>query len=51
MLAVLFDLDGTLYKGKTAITGAEETLEKLRKDNERILFKKNSEKRRRTEVV
>lgn len=49
--AVLFDLDGTLYKGKTAIPGAEETLERLRKEGIRIFFITNAATRSRAGIV
>lgn len=49
--AILFDLDGTLYKGKTAIPGAAETLEKLRKEGIGLFFITNAATRSRSGVV
>ncbi|MFH2101506.1 MAG: HAD-IIA family hydrolase [Candidatus Micrarchaeota archaeon] len=40
--AVLLDLDGTVYKGKSAIAGAKETIEKLRAGGVRVFFLTNA---------
>jgi len=40
--AVIFDLDGTLYLGKTPIAGAAEAVERFRKQGKRIFFITNA---------
>jgi HAD superfamily hydrolase (TIGR01457 family) len=40
--AVIFDLDGTLFKGKTVIDGAADTLKQLRKAGLKIIFLSNA---------
>lgn len=49
--AVLLDLDGTIYKGKTAIPGADETLQKLRDKGIKLFFVTNAATRSRAGVV
>jgi len=49
--AILFDLDGTLYKGKTAIPGAAEAVEELRKNGIMVFFITNAATRSRKGVV
>ncbi len=49
--AVLLDLDGTVYRGKSAIPGADETLQKLRDKGIRLFFVTNAATRSRVGVV
>ncbi len=49
--AVLLDLDGTIYKGKTAIPGANETMEKLRSSGIKLFFVTNAATRSRVGVA
>lgn len=49
--AVIFDLDGTLYLGKTAIAGAQEKLEELRSKGIKTLMLTNAATRTREGVV
>lgn len=49
--AVIFDLDGTLYLGKTPIPGAIETLESLRKSGKKVIFLTNAATRSRSGIA
>lgn len=49
--AILFDLDGTLYLGKTAIKGAEGVIEQLRKKGLKLFFITNAATQSRKGVV
>jgi HAD superfamily hydrolase (TIGR01457 family) len=49
--ALLFDLDGVLYRGDQAIVGAAETLAALRSDGHRIAFVTNNSARTPEEVA
>jgi HAD superfamily hydrolase (TIGR01457 family) len=49
--AVIFDLDGTLYKGKRAIDGASDTLERLRSEGIRTIFLTNAATRSRESMA
>jgi 4-nitrophenyl phosphatase len=49
--AVIFDLDGTLYVGKTAIPGAQEKLEELRSKGIKTLILTNAATRSRESMV
>jgi phosphoglycolate/pyridoxal phosphate phosphatase family enzyme len=49
--AVIFDLDGTLYRGKTPVSGAAETLDALRRKGVKALFLTNSATRSRADVA
>lgn len=49
--AVIFDLDGTLYRGKTPIAGADEAVERLRKSGKRIFFLTNTATKSRQDVA
>jgi 4-nitrophenyl phosphatase len=49
--AVIFDLDGTLYRGKTPVPGAAETLEALRGRGVKALFLTNAATRSRANVA
>ncbi len=49
--AVLLDLDGTLFRGKTAIPGAEQALEKIRSMGISVFFLTNASTRTRQGVV
>lgn len=49
--AILLDLDGTIYKGKTAIEGANEVLDLLRKKGLKVYFVTNAATRSRAGVV
>ena len=49
--AVIFDLDGTLYLGKTPIPGAKETLERLRRSGKKVFFVTNAATRSRTGIA
>jgi HAD superfamily hydrolase (TIGR01457 family) len=49
--AVLLDLDGTIYKGKSAIPGTAEALEKLREKGIRLFFISNAATQSRIGVV
>lgn len=48
---VLFDLDGVLYRGGEAVTGAPETLEALRRSGTRIAFVTNNSSRTPEQVA
>lgn len=49
--AILLDLDGTVYKGKTAIQGTNETMIKLREKGYLLFFITNAATRSRAGVV
>ncbi|MBU0591708.1 HAD-IIA family hydrolase [Candidatus Micrarchaeota archaeon] len=49
--AVVFDLDGTLFVGKTPIDGAKEKLEELRRKGKQIIFLTNAGTRSRKGVA
>ncbi|MDD5340062.1 MAG: HAD-IIA family hydrolase [Candidatus ainarchaeum sp.] len=49
--AVIFDLDGTLYRGKTPLPGAAETLDALRGRGVKALFLTNAATMGRAEVA
>jgi 4-nitrophenyl phosphatase len=49
--AVIFDLDGTLYLGRTPIEGAKEALERLRKSGRKIFFLTNAATRSRSGIA
>ncbi len=49
--AVIFDLDGTLYRGKTPLPGAAETLDTLRKKGVKSLFLTNAATMSRADVA
>jgi len=49
--AVIFDLDGTLYVGGTAVPGAVKKLEELRSQGTKVLFLTNSASRNREGVA
>jgi len=49
--AVIFDLDGTLYRGKKAIEGAAECIAKLRKAGIMIFFLSNAGTNKREEMA
>jgi len=49
--AVLLDLDGTVFRGKTAIPGAEGALETLRRDGVKVFFLTNASTRSRKRTV
>jgi phosphoglycolate/pyridoxal phosphate phosphatase family enzyme len=49
--AVIFDLDGTLYRGKTPVPGAARTLEALRSRGVKALFLTNAATRSRADVA
>jgi len=49
--AVIFDLDGTLYRGKTVIPGAVEKVAELRKAGKNVFFLTNAATKSRTEVA
>ena len=49
--AVIFDLDGTLYLGKTPVKGAAEKLAELREKGTKVLFLTNSATRSRANVA
>ncbi|MBD3210073.1 HAD-IIA family hydrolase [Candidatus Micrarchaeota archaeon] len=49
--AVVFDLDGTLYRGSQAIRGAPDALKKLRENGARVLFLTNAATRSRKDVA
>jgi HAD superfamily hydrolase (TIGR01457 family) len=49
--AVIFDLDGTLYVGKTPVPGAAERLTELRAKGIRVLFLTNAATRSRANVA
>jgi 4-nitrophenyl phosphatase len=49
--AVIFDLDGTLYRGKTPVPGAAETLDALRGRGVKALFLTNAATMGRAEVA
>ncbi|MBU0532841.1 phosphoglycolate/pyridoxal phosphate family phosphatase [Candidatus Micrarchaeota archaeon] len=48
---VIFDLDGTLYRGKKVIDGAAETLERLRNSGVKVLFLTNAATKSRENVA
>ncbi len=49
--AVVFDLDGTLHRGKRAIDGASACISRLRKAGIRIFFLSNASTNKREEMV
>jgi 4-nitrophenyl phosphatase len=49
--AVVFDLDGTLYLGKTAIPGAKEAVVRLRRSGKKIFFLTNAATRSRAGIA
>jgi 4-nitrophenyl phosphatase len=49
--AVIMDLDGTLYRGKTPLPGAAEALDALRRRGVKVLFLTNSATRSRADVA
>ncbi len=49
--AILFDLDGTIYKGKSVISGAGSVVENLRKKGIKVFFLTNAATRSRDGVV
>jgi 4-nitrophenyl phosphatase len=49
--AVIFDLDGTLYLGKTAIAGAGEAIRRLKKQGRKVFFLTNAATRSRAGVA
>jgi HAD superfamily hydrolase (TIGR01457 family) len=49
--ALLFDLDGVLYRGEQTVSGAVETLESLRADGHRIAFVTNNSARTPDQVA
>ncbi|MEM3422731.1 MAG: HAD-IIA family hydrolase [Candidatus Bilamarchaeaceae archaeon] len=49
--AVVFDLDGTLYKGEREIKGAKETVEKIRKMGYLVFFLSNSGTNKREDIL
>lgn len=49
--AAIFDLDGTLYRGKTAIPGAVEKVAELRKAGKKVFFLTNAATKSRTDVA
>jgi 4-nitrophenyl phosphatase len=49
--AVIFDLDGTLYLGRTPIPGAKEALERLRKSGKKVFFLTNAATRTRSNIA
>jgi 4-nitrophenyl phosphatase len=49
--AVIFDLDGTLYVGRTPVPGAPEKVEELRRQGKKILFLTNAATRSRESVA
>ena len=49
--AVIFDLDGTLYRGKTVIPGAVEKVAELRKAGKKVFFLTNAATKSRTDVA
>jgi HAD superfamily hydrolase (TIGR01457 family) len=49
--AVIFDLDGTLYRGKTPLKGAAEKLAELREKGVKVLFLTNAATRSRANVA
>ncbi len=49
--AFIFDLDGTIYCGKTPIPGAAQALENLRKGGKKVLFYTNAGTKSRQAVV
>jgi HAD superfamily hydrolase (TIGR01457 family) len=49
--ALLLDLDGTVFRGKTAIPGAEKTLEKLREMGFKLFFLTNGNNKTRAQYV
>jgi len=49
--AIIFDLDGTLYRGKTVILGAVEKVAELRKAGKKVFFLTNAATKSRTDVA
>jgi len=49
--AVLLDLDGTVFRGKSAIAGAEEALERMRSMGIKVFFLTNASTRSRKSTV
>ncbi len=49
--AVIFDLDGTLYRGRTPLPGAAETLDTLRRKGVKALFLTNAATMSRADVA
>ena len=49
--AVIFDLDGTLYVGKTPVPGAAEKLRELRQNGVKVLFLTNAATKSRADVA
>jgi HAD superfamily hydrolase (TIGR01457 family) len=43
----IFDLDGTVYRGKTLISGADKTIEQLRRNGKNVFFLTNCSSRSR----
>ena len=50
-MAMIFDLDGTLYVGKTPVPGAAETLETLRSKGVKVLFLTNAATKSRADIA
>jgi 4-nitrophenyl phosphatase len=49
--AVIFDLDGTLYLGRTPIKGAKECIERLRESGRKVFFLTNAATRSRQGIA
>jgi 4-nitrophenyl phosphatase len=49
--AVIFDLDGVLYRGERALPGAVDVVARLRKSGKRVLYATNNSTRTRQEYV
>jgi len=49
--ALLFDLDGVLYRGEETVPGAAETLASLRADGRRLAFVTNNSARTPAQVA
>lgn len=49
--AVVFDLDGTLYVGKTPLPGATEKLAQLRREGVKVLFLTNAATKSRADIA
>ncbi|MFH2106738.1 MAG: HAD-IIA family hydrolase [Candidatus Micrarchaeota archaeon] len=47
----IFDLDGTVYRGKTLISGADKTIEQLRKNGKNVFFLTNCSTRSRKSLL
>ena len=43
---VLLDLDGVVYRGRSLVTGADETIDAVRRDGIRVTFITNNASRR-----